>query len=172
MCAAIRRSARILRHYAGCIGLFFFCISITSCSRKPVRSANHSTSKPIVAVDEVVIAPLDDNTLAEGDVDIPDVPRPLQGVYDANHSWQAFTNERLSIVAHYTSSSSVIQLVDFYRQHMEFLGWELDADFKGRDDVCFVFRRPSRCCIVSVRASEQGTCLSIMYQSEFNNATI
>lgn len=175
MCAAIRRSARMLRHYAGCIALFLMCIGLTSCSRKKTREASCVRGKPIVAVDEIVMTATcesDNSSSYEDDVDIPDVPRPLQGVYLIASSWQTFSNDRLNIMAQYESAATMSQLTDFYRQQMEFLGWELDADFKGRDDACFVYRRPTRCCVITMRVSDNVTHVAIMYQSEFNNSII
>ena len=54
----------------------------------------------------------------------------------------------------YSSKQSIIDLFDFYRADMEYLGWDAVAAFKAAAECCIVFEKPAKRCIITIRPGE------------------
>jgi len=79
---------------------------------------------------------------------LADVPVPLNVVPLREYFDQSCADKK--IILGYTSDVKRIEIVKFYNDQMERLGWENVAYFDGRETL-MIFKKPSKFCSVSVR---------------------
>ena len=82
---------------------------------------------------------------------LADVPIPL---YDSHLFAPYFDQSSEDVLLGYQTSLAVDQLVHFYDQEMERLGWKLIKLFQTHETV-MCYETPYRICIVSLRPHEQ-----------------
>lgn len=89
-----------------------------------------------------------------------DIPLPLKTLLEPQQI--AFSAiDATAVMRVYKARLTVDEIVLFYQQEMERMGWRQELFFAGQDSL-LVFERPTRSCVVSIRPGKQSVELMIV----------
>jgi len=91
---------------------------------------------------------------------LADIPLPLKTLLEPQQvSFSAI--DGTAVMRIYQVRLTADEVVLFYQQEMERMGWRQLSFFVGQESL-LVFERPTRSCVVSIRSGRQSTELMIV----------
>jgi hypothetical protein len=133
--------------------LFFILFIISGCALRNKQVAGHNK-------DQSDAAGVWRSELERIEAKLADVPLPLKTLLEPQQvSFSAV--DATATMRIYQARLTADELVLFYQQEMERMGWKQLLFFVGQESL-LVFERPTRSCVISIRPGKQSTELMIV----------
>lgn len=98
-----------------------------------------------------------------------DIPVPIMAEPDYEYTWSDTTGNR--VLGFLVTADTTKELVEFYRSHMERLGWQERVIIEGRE-VLIEFQKPEKICCISVRPENDQKMRLVLSVGCIDNITL
>ena len=103
-------------------------------------------------------------------IDIP-IPMDIKSLEGSNGFSDKKNNLDSKFLLRFESLTSCQDMQNFYKEEMENLGWKLNYMFEDQQETFYNFCKPTRWCLVLIRASNKNCFISIFVgRDDFNSS--